>query len=166
MKTIFDRIKQVLYIIGGVFFCFTMLLMVVNVIGRSFFDAPVPGAYELTGWGASFFAAVAIPIATLSGTHIRVDILISRLKGKIRLVLEFVATIFDVFFAAALSYGGFVYAFKMLSSGEATNSLAVPIGPARLLWAISAAVMVIANIYRLFKLPGEVLKKDEKEGEE
>lgn len=169
MNKVFDKAEKVLYAIGGVFFCFTMLLMVFNVIGRAFFNAPIPGAYEMTGWGASFFAAVAIPIAILRGTHIRVDILVSKIHGVPRLVLEIFATVCDVAFAFILTYGGFQYALKMLAQNEVTNSLHVPIGPARLLWAISAAVMVLANIRKMIlfhKKDFEVEKPTTGEGEQ
>lgn len=160
MGKVIDKAQKVLYVVGGVFFCFTMLLMVFNVIGRSFFNAPIPGAYELTGWGAAFFAAVAIPIATMRGTHVRVDILVNKIKGVPRLVLEIFATVCDVIFAAILTYGGFQYAIQMLAQGEATNSVHMPIGPARLVWAISAAIMVIANIYKLSRHPSRMKKQE------
>jgi len=158
MNKVFDKIQNILYVIGGIFFVFTMLLMVFNVILRSAFNFPIPGAYETTGWGASFFAAVAIPIAAMRGTHIRVDILVSRFRGALRLIVECIATIFDVSFATVLSYAGFQYAMRMLASGEATPSLSLPIGPARILWALSAAIMVIVNLRRLIGLPRKYLK--------
>ena len=165
MGKVINKAQKVLYIVGGAFFCFTMLLMVFNVIGRSFFDTPIPGAYELTGWGAAFFAAVAIPIATMSGTHVRVVIVVSKIKGAPRLALEIFATVCDVVFSAILTYGGFQYAIQMLAQGEVTNSVNMPIGPARLAWAISAAIMVIANIYKLTQHPSRTQKADDgKEG--
>ena len=161
MDKVFNILQRILYIIGGIFFCFTVLLVVLNVILRSAINFPIPGAYELTGWGTAFFAAVAIPIATLRGTHIRVDILVSRFRGVLRLICEFIATIFDVFFASVISYAGFEYAIQMLIAGESTPSLAFPIGPARLLWAISAVVMVLANLRKLVAMPRQYLQNSE-----
>lgn len=163
MGKIVEKAEQVLQIFGGIFFCLTMFLIVFNVIGRSFFNAPIPGAYELTGWGTSFFAAVAIPIATMRNTHIRVDILVNKIKGVPRLILEIFATVCDILFAALLTFGGFKYAIQMLAQNEVTNSLAVPIGPARLVWAISVAVMVVVNIRKLFLLRAGILVTDDGE---
>lgn len=163
MNRVLSILEKALYIIGGFFFCFTMLLMVFNVILRAAFNSPIPGAYEMTGWGASFFAAVAIPIGTIKGTHIRVDILVSKIKGKARFLIECIATVFDILFAVVLAYAGFTFALTMLNSGEATPSLGLPIGPARLLWAISAIIMVIVSIRKAFGLHGKYVKVPEDE---
>lgn len=157
MGKVIEKAEKVLYIFGGIFFCLTMLLIVVNVLGRSLLERPVPGAYEMTGWGTSFFAAVAIPIAAMRNTHIRVDILVHKIKGVPRLVLEIFATVCDILFAALLTFGGFRYAIQMLAQNEATNTLNVPIGPARLVWAISVLVMVVVNIRKLFLLRSGIL---------
>jgi TRAP-type C4-dicarboxylate transport system permease small subunit len=151
MAKVFNIIYKTLLIVGGVFLVATMCLIAGNALIRSIFNFPIPGYYELTGLLASFFCALAIPMCTISGTHIKVDILTMRLKRMPKIVLAYVAHGLDLIIGCVLAYAGYMLAIKMLIQGEATPSIGAPIGPARLVWAICCSFIVLAKIYQITK---------------
>ena len=48
---------------------------VIDVIGRYFFDAPLPGAFELTQILLADLVLAALPMTTFKDSHVEVDLL-------------------------------------------------------------------------------------------
>jgi TRAP-type C4-dicarboxylate transport system permease small subunit len=77
---------------------FLMMLTVVHVMGRSFFNSPVKGAIEISAYVLLLIVALGWASAVLGQGHIKVDLVVNRLPKRaqfiitnITLILSFVA---------------------------------------------------------------------------
>lgn len=60
------------------------VLTFVDVIGRYFFNAPIPGTFETVGLMLGVATFAAFPMVTLRETHITVDLFDGLIRGKFR----------------------------------------------------------------------------------
>nr|WP_321443732.1 TRAP transporter small permease [uncultured Cohaesibacter sp.] len=61
-----------------------VLVTCVDVVGRYAFNAPLSGAFELTQVCLAALVFVALPLTTLHGGHVEVDLLLPFLPYKLR----------------------------------------------------------------------------------
>ena len=59
-------------------------LTFVDVIGRYFFNAPIPGAFEIVGLILGIAMIGAFPLVTFQERHITVDLFDSFIRGRLR----------------------------------------------------------------------------------
>jgi len=63
-------------------------LTFVDVIGRYFFNAPIPGAFEIVGLILGIAMIGAFPLVTFQERHITVDLFDSFIRGRFRRVRQ------------------------------------------------------------------------------
>jgi TRAP-type C4-dicarboxylate transport system permease small subunit len=85
-------------------------IIAVQVVGRQF-GATLPGADDLTAFSVAGSAMLPLAYAFRHGAHIRVDLIIGRLRGQARFVMEALA----LFISAALC-AWFAYSMTDLAS--------------------------------------------------
>ena len=148
-----EKFSKVLEVIGGIFVMAAVILVAGNVAVRVITGHSFNGSYELTGLFATMFVAVSIPVATLRGTHIFVELLTTHLRGAARMATEYIARVFDLVLAVLYSYTGYNLAVQKFSAGEATDTLGVPIWPFRFLWVLCSVLMIIYTVYNIVMIP-------------
>jgi TRAP-type C4-dicarboxylate transport system permease small subunit len=121
-----------------------MALTAVDVVGRKFFAASLPGSLELTELLMVAVIFAGLPLVSLQGEHVVFDTLDSRLPAA---VLRVQRALVDLLCGAAL--GGlawllWVKAGQMASYGDTTAQLKLPVWPfvgaMALLCGLTAAV--------------------------
>ena len=144
-----QKLSKVFEIIGGIFIIAAVILVAGNVVIRIFTGGSFNGSYELTGLFAVMFVAVSITVATLRGTHIFVELLVSHLHGVARKITEYIARFFDLALAVLYAYTGYILTMQKLATNEASSTLNIPIWPFRGLWVLCAIMMIIYTIYNI-----------------
>lgn len=148
-----NKLSKLLEIIGGIFVMAAVVLVFGNVVIRLFTGSSFNGSYELTGLFAVLFVAVSIPVATLRGTHIFVELLTSHLHGVVAMIAKYIAYLFDLFLGILYVYSGFELAMTKFLINESTDTLKVPIWPFRFLWVLCGVLMIVYVIYNMVQLP-------------
>jgi TRAP-type C4-dicarboxylate transport system permease small subunit len=121
-----------------------MALTAVDVVGRKFFAASVPGSLELTELLMVAVIFAGLPLVSLQGEHVVFDTLDSRLPPAL---LRLQKALVNGLCAAALGgLAGLLWlkAGQMASYGDTTAQLKLPVGPfvyaMALLCGLTAAV--------------------------
>jgi TRAP-type C4-dicarboxylate transport system permease small subunit len=121
-----------------------MALTAVDVVGRKFFAASVPGALELTELLMVAVIFAGLPLVSLQAEHVVFDTLDSRLPPAL---LRVQRALIDALCAAALAgLAGLMWlkAGQMASYGDTTAQLKLPVAPfvyaMAVLCALTAAV--------------------------
>lgn len=128
-----------------------MLLTSFDVAARYVFNSPVRGAFELTEIGLALLVYLALPVATVAGSHIAVDLLrMPKSNALRRAQVTFVKLVVAVTFGL-ISWQVWHHANKLLSYGQVTNSLEIPIAFVAFVVAFGAALSAIAAF--MFKAP-------------
>jgi TRAP-type C4-dicarboxylate transport system permease small subunit len=106
-----------------------MALTAVDVVGRKFFAASVPGSLELTELLMVAVIFAGLPLVSLQGEHVVFDTLDSHLPPWL---LRVQRAVIDGLCAAALAgLAGLLWlkAGQMASYGDTTAQLKLPVGP-------------------------------------
>jgi TRAP-type mannitol/chloroaromatic compound transport system permease small subunit len=97
-----DRLSILLAILGGVATLGLMTNVVIDVLGRYFFNRPLPGTLDLTqfAWMPTL-VSLGLGYALLRGEHIRVNLLTAPTRPRTQRIIEIVGMVFT-FVTAAL----------------------------------------------------------------
>jgi TRAP-type C4-dicarboxylate transport system permease small subunit len=134
--TLLRRALDALYLMGGVLGAVALAaigaIIAAQVIARQF-GVPVLGADDLTAFSVAASAALPLAYAFRHGAHIRVDLVIGRLSGASRFVMETVALGLAAGLVAFFAYSMIdlatdSFAFEDVAQGSVAWKLWVPQG--------------------------------------
>lgn len=127
----------------------------IDVIGRTFFNAPLPGATELTELAVAATISFAFPSLGYRGLHATIDVLDAFVPERWRGVQTGFADLLCAVAFAFVAWRVWIEGGKTARFGGATPLLEVPMAPVlygiAILFAISALAFVLA-IFRPFKV--------------
>ncbi|WP_406649583.1 TRAP transporter small permease [Aliisedimentitalea scapharcae] len=143
------KLEQVLALLSGIAVFSLMVLAVVSVGGRNAFNAPLPGYVDWIEQAMPLIAFMGIAYVQRDGTHIRMDIVISRLKGRALWLFELISVLLILILMMALVYGSwshFLRSFDFaapLWSRDSSIDIGLPIWPAKLLAPVAFGVLCL-----------------------
>ncbi|MHC5655546.1 TRAP transporter small permease [Stappia sp. ICDLI1TA098] len=120
---------RVLHVLAALILLAMMLVTFVDVIGRYLFNAPLPGAFELTEVLLALVIFVGLPIVTARRDHVTVDLVTARLPRLPRAVLARLALAATAVILAILAWRLGISARDFSAYGDATVYLGIPLGP-------------------------------------
>jgi TRAP-type C4-dicarboxylate transport system permease small subunit len=141
------RVESFMNLIAGLMIFALVFLAVVHVLSRKFLNAPLPGFVDWVEQFMAIFAFVGIAYCQRLGGHIRMDMLVSRLKGRPLWFVELLASIFMILLISALIYGTYFHFLRSFDFGaplwsrDSSIDIALPLWPAKLLVPVSLFVL-------------------------
>ncbi|CTQ31876.1 TRAP-type C4-dicarboxylate transport system, small permease component [Jannaschia rubra] len=125
-----------------------MMVTGLDVVGRYFLNAPLPGAFELTELMLAALVFAALPLVGRAGGHVDVDIVTEHLPARprraIALAVAALCALVLLIFAWRLGLLG----AQQMADGMRSESLRVPFGP--LAW-FGAAACILAAVFGLMR---------------
>ena len=149
------KLETFLIIISGLAIVGLVLLAVLSVLGRLIFGQPLSGYID---WIQQFMPAIAfagISYALRNGTHIRMDMLISRVHGRKYYLAELISSVLVLILISLLLWGSWAHFDRSfdwsqpLFSRDSSIDIGLPIWPAKLLIPVSFAVMFLRAILQV-----------------
>ena len=118
--------------------------------GRKFFSAPLPGYVDIIESLMPLIAIMGVSYVQREGGHIRMDILVGALHGRVLWFLEFVSILLIMVLMFGLIWGSWSHfdrsfdCARPLCSRDSTMDLSIPIWPSKLVvpvafWGSDAA---------------------------
>jgi len=150
------RFESFLNLAAGVTIFALVGLAVVHVLSRKFLNAPVPGYVDWTEQFMAVFAFLGLAYCQREGGHIRMDILLSVLKGRRLWLAEFLSILFMLILTTALIYGTFYHFDRSfdwnapLFSRDSSIDIALPLWPAKLIVTFSMALLWVRLVLQLW----------------
>jgi len=135
-----------LRVAAGVLLLAMMAVTFVDVVGRYAFNAPLPGAFELTEVLLALVIFVGLPIITARREHVTVDLVTARLPGVAQAGLARLATLVTALVLAVLAWRLGQSALDYAAYGDATVYLGIPLGPVAGFMAACAAVAALVAL--------------------
>lgn len=125
-----------------------MSVTVVDVVGRYAFDAPLPGAFELTELllGALVFAA--LPLVGRAGGHVEVDLLAGLLPARLSIALLWIAAAVSAAVLAFFAWRLHALGLQQAQDGARSISLHIPFAPLALFGAASCLLAAAFGFLR------------------
>ncbi|MBI5440674.1 MAG: TRAP transporter small permease [Deltaproteobacteria bacterium] len=133
---------------SALFMSLVALLVAGNVVCRAFHIA-LPGTFDLVETLIIVAVAFALVYGQSEDRHLRAEIAIERMTGRLRSGVESFLALLSVFYWAVLLVSGAVLMKEKWQGDEATDILRVPVVPFRAVWVFALALMVVLLIHRL-----------------
>lgn len=132
------RFEAFLNLLSGIVIFMLVGLAIYNVLARKFLNAPVPGYVDWTEQFMAVFAFLGLAYVQREGGHIRMDIVVGKLRGRLLWLFEFLSVIFMLLVTTALIYGTWFHFDRSFSwtapnfSTDSSIDIALPLWPAKL----------------------------------
>ncbi len=128
-------------------------LTFVDVIGRDFFNAPIPGTFESVGLLLGVVAFAAFPMVTLGERHITVDLFDHFIRGRFRRVRDVIVTLGVAAMAAFMAERLWAAALDEWQNDFVTEYFGVSRAPLLVLLAILCAGTAVAVLVKSVRQP-------------
>jgi TRAP-type C4-dicarboxylate transport system permease small subunit len=126
-----------------------MILAVVSVGGRNFFNQPLPGYVDWIEQIMPLIAFMGVAYTQRDGGHIRMDIFVGLFQGRALWLIELITTLCVLLLMILLVWGSWAHFERSfdwdapLWSRDSSIDIALPIWPAKLLAPIAFSVLAL-----------------------
>lgn len=152
----FYKIENLFALISGLAAFSLMILAVVSVGGRNFFNRPLSGYVDWIELIMPLIAFMAISYTQRDGGHIRMDIVVSRLRGRVLWCAEFLTTFLVILLMILLIWGSWAHFQRSFDWGspmwsrDSTIDIGLPIWPAKLLVPVAFSILALRLALQLW----------------
>ncbi len=143
------RLERGFALISGIGVFALMVLAVVSVTGRNALNAPLPGYVDWIEQAMPLIAFMGVSFVMREGGHIRMDILVGKLRGRLLYSAELITTLMVLLLMVLLVWGSwshfersFDFAAPMWSR-DSSMDIALPIWPAKLMAPLAFGVLCL-----------------------
>ncbi|MGI9424609.1 MAG: TRAP transporter small permease subunit [Hyphomicrobiaceae bacterium] len=144
LSAILERLALVTLLVGGFGLIMSMFLGVGDVVGTQVLLTPLPGARELTESTMVLIVFGALTYAQIQRSHIRVELLHSRMGPRTQAAMDVAADLAALLFFSLLLWQAIHEALLSIQLGEATVGLIrFPLYPARIILAAGTALLIL-----------------------
>ena len=141
------RLEMFLALVSGLAVFSLMVLAVVSVGGRNFFNQPLPGYVDWIEQAMPLIAFTGIAYTQRLGGHIRMDIFVGMLQGRALWIAELVTTLLILILMIVLVYGTWAHFERSFDFGspmwsrDSSMDIGLPLWPAKLLVPVAFSVL-------------------------
>ncbi len=150
------RVEGWLALVSGLAVFALVLLAVVSVSGRNFFNRPLSGYVDWIEIAMPLIAFMGVSYTQREGGHIRMDILVGKLRGRALWLAELITTSVILLIMLVLVYGSWSHFDRSFDFGspwwsrDSTMDIAIPLWPAKLLAPIAFSVLCVRLMLQIW----------------
>ncbi|MCI4666313.1 MAG: TRAP transporter small permease [Neomegalonema sp.] len=151
-----NRFEAVLALLSGFAVFSLMVLAVISVGGRNFFNHPLPGYIDYITQIMPLIAFMGMAYMQRVGGHIRMDILIGVLRGRTLWAVEWLGVFITLLVCLLLAWGSWLHFLRSfdfaqpLWSSDSTMDIGLPTWPSKLLAPVAFIVMSLRLVVQLW----------------
>ncbi len=131
-----------LNLVAGLLIFALMLLGVTQIVLRTVFRAPIFGYIDIVEVSMVGFAVLAISFVQRLGGHVRMELLVGRLKGRTLWIAETVGTALAIFIVAVLIPYSYRHFERALNFGDSTIDIEIVTWPAKLVVPVALTILL------------------------
>ncbi len=141
------RVEMALGFISGLAVFALMVLAVVSVGGRNFFNQPLSGYVDWIEQAMPLIAFMGIAFVQRDGGHIRMDMVIGAVRGRVLYGFEIITTLAMLGFMVLMVWGTWAHFQRSIDlsapwwSNDSSIDIALPLWPAKLLVPVAFSVL-------------------------
>jgi TRAP-type C4-dicarboxylate transport system permease small subunit len=155
------KVESVFSLIGGITIFFLVALAAINALGRWLFNLPVSGYIDWVEQFMAIFAFIGIAYCQRLGGHIRMDILLGFMRGRLLWLSEFVSAFFMLLITLVLIYGSYLHFYRAFSNGDSSMDIGLPIWPAKLVVPVALTFLALRLLLQLWGYARAIKNKAE-----
>ena len=141
------KVERFCALISGLTIFSLMFLAVYSVSGRKFFNAPLPGYVDYIEAALPIIAIMGVSYVQRDGSHIRMDIFVSLLKGRTLWLFELISIFFILVLILCLTWGAWLHfdrsfdCSRPFCSRDSSIDIGLPIWPSKLVVPFAFTVL-------------------------
>ncbi|MFN3746451.1 MAG: TRAP transporter small permease subunit [Hyphomicrobiaceae bacterium] len=135
------RIERAFALIAALCIFALMLIAVGQITARKLFNAPLYGYIDMVEIAMTTFAFLGIAYAERLGGHIRMELLIGKLKGRGQWIAELIGVLLALVVMGVLIYYGYEHAMRAYLSGDSTIDAQYPWWPSKMMVPIAFSLL-------------------------
>ena len=138
-------VEDALNFIAAVAVLFLMLLGVVQIALRTrwLFNAPIFGYIDMIELAMPILAILGISYCQRHGVHIRMDILVQKLQGRVLWIVETFTSLLSVIIVGMLVRFSWVFFHNAYTSGDSTTDAQLLTWPSKLLVPAAFTILTL-----------------------
>jgi C4-dicarboxylate transporter, DctQ subunit len=144
------RIEKATALISGIGIFALMLVGVVHVLGRKFFNMPIFGYIDIVEIMMSFLVFLGLAYTERLGGHIRMELFVTRLKGRALPLFELVGVLVGLVIVGVLTVYSFQHAMRAFTLGDSTIDAEIPLWPSKLVISLSLGLLFLRLLVSLW----------------
>lgn len=118
-----------------------MLIGVWQVLGRTLFNAPVRGYIDFVELSISTFAFLGIAYCQRLGGHVRMEMILKPMRGRLLWSTEIFGTLVALAVVAILIWYGWGHFLRAYQLGDSTIDAELPVWPSKLAVPVAFALL-------------------------
>jgi C4-dicarboxylate transporter, DctQ subunit len=126
-----------------------MFLGVWQVLGRTLFNAPVRGYIDFVELSVSTFAFLGIAYCQRLGGHVRMEMLLKPMRGRLLWSTEIFGTLVALAVVAVLIWYGWGHFLRAYQLGDSTIDAELPVWPSKLAVPVAFALLWLRLLVQL-----------------
>lgn len=148
-------VERVMALLSGLAAFSLMFLAVYSVGGREFFESPLLGYVDLIEALMPLIAIMGVSYVQREGGHIRMDIIIGALRGRILWLIELILVLLILLLITGLVWGSWAHfdrsfdCARPFCSRDSSIDISLPLWPSKLLVPIAFAVLVLRLLLQI-----------------
>ncbi len=146
----FFKLESALTLAGGIVIFLLVLLATTNVLGRWIFSLPVSGYIDWVEQSMAFFAFLGLAYTQREGGHIRMDVVVGHLHGRVLWLIELLSTLLMLAVTLILVTGSFLHFQRAYQIGDSSLDINLPVWPAKLVVPVALSILALRLLLQIW----------------
>ena len=143
-------LENALNLTAGLLIFGLMFLGMVQIVLRTLFRSPIFGYIDIVEFTMVAFALFSISYVQRLGGHVRMEIIVARLKGRALWIAETIGVAVAICLVVVLIPYSYFHFFRSWSFGDSTIDIELPTWPGKLVVPIALCILLARLIIQLF----------------
>lgn len=147
--------ENVFNALAALFILIMMLFMVAEVLGRKLFNSPIPGAIDWVEVWMATFAFLGAAYCQRKGAHVRMELVIDRLKGRLLYWAECFAVFVGFVYVSIIAVQSFHHFQRAWERGDSTIDIRLELWPSKLIVPVALTLLALRlalQVWAYFRL--------------
>lgn len=149
LDLIYSKLENLLNLAAAVAIFALMVIGVIQIIGRTLFNLGIYGYVDWIEQFAVLYAILGIAYCQRYGSHIRMEIVLTLLKGRMLWALEAFGVIVGLVIVGILIDTSWDHFMRALTRGDSSMDIRLPVWPAKLIVPIALATLWLRLLLQL-----------------
>lgn len=147
---LFFKLESLLNFVGGGVIFLLVFLATTNVLGRWLFSLPIDGYVDWVEQAMAFIAFLGIAYTKRLGGHIRMDMLVGHLHGRLLWSVELISACLMLMVTLVLIYGSYLHFWRAYNIGDSSLDIDLPTWPAKFVVPLALTVLALRLLLQIW----------------